>query len=184
MRKTNTGIAFAAALILFGGNVAFGCACQNKPGEASGSVFVFPAAVGWAASVDDALRSAKEKNKPIAVYFASKEEFPLIGESPETVQKIAADNNNTMPTTVFDLPKLLTHLREMSVVEFVKIAMTPENQALVSKYSGAAHTLVILAPNGERIDGGSVIGPAMPKLAASAKTKIDAWQSAQLAQSK
>ncbi len=140
--------------------------------------------MGWASSVDNALKSAKEKNKPIAVYFASKEEFPVIGESTEIIQKFAADNNDAMPTTVFDLPKLLTHLRGMGVVEVVKIAITPENQAQISKYGGAAHTLAILAPNGDRIDGGSVIGPAMPKLAASAKAKIDAWQSAQLAQSK
>lgn len=171
-------------LIAISGNVALGCACQNKPGEASGSTFTFPAAVGWSSSVEAALKSAKEKNKPIAIYFASKEEFKVVGEAPEVVKKYGEDNNNAMPTTVFELPKLLTHLRSYGVVEFVKIDVTNDAVGDMAKYGGASHNLVILAPGGERLDGGSVIGPAMPKLAASAKAKIDAWQAGQVAQTK
>src|SRR6185295_10032557 len=94
-----------AAFVLFC-NVAFGCACQNKTASDGSPTFVFPTAVGWAKSFDEAMASAKASNKPILVYFAAPNDAEVIGESPETIQKFASAHENSIPTTVFDLPKM------------------------------------------------------------------------------
>lgn len=161
---------------------AFGCACQNKT-TSDATTFAFPAAVGWAASLDDALRSAQSKNKPIAIYFAAKDESSAIGEPPEAVQKFAAGNGNSVPTTVFDLPKLVTHLRALGVAEFVKVTYD-KTDALATKYQAQERWLILVAPNGERMDGGTILGRALEQRVTSAKAKIEAWQSSTQAASK
>ncbi|HLX64822.1 MAG TPA: hypothetical protein VKX17_26355 [Planctomycetota bacterium] len=181
--QLKSAISLALSVVLLSaGPSAFACACQNKDGAPSTSSFAFPYAVGWASSLDTALQSAKAKNKPIAIYFAAPEEFAVIGEAPERLKKFADDHDNAVPSTLFSLPKLVTHLRALGVAEVVKVSS--ENSALVTKYGAEVRSIVLVAPNGERIDGFSILRGGLDKIAASAKAKLEAWQNANLAASK
>ena len=142
-------------------------------------MFSYPNAVGWVGSVDEALQIAKLKHKPVAIYFSSKEEFSAIGESTETIKQFAAANGNSLPSTVFDLPKLINHLRSLGVVEFAKVAYNKENRALANQYGASTYTVVLVAPDGSKLYSGGVVGSSMNSFAQGAKDALAQWQARQ-----
>lgn len=133
--------------------------------------------MGWVNSIEEAAQIAKIKKKPYAVYFASKDEFKAIGENVETIKQFAAANNNSLPSTVFDLPKVINQLRAMGVVEFAKVANTKENRELTNKYEAGNYTVVVLGPDGKKIGAWSIVGGNLSNLVASAKSALAAWTS-------
>lgn len=156
-----------------------------QPGASSSAgAWVFPNAVGWTPTLEAALKNAKSRNMPVAIYFASKTEFKFVGESAETIKQCASANGNAVPSTVFDLPSLVARLRAIGVAEVTKMADTKENSEWVSKYGASAHSFVIVSPSGDRLDGGSAIGRRADAFMASAKSAIVAWQSSQAPEGK
>ena len=118
------------------------------------------------------------KHKPFAVYFAAKEDVPVVGETADTIKMYAAGHNNSMPTIVFDLPKVINHLRGMGVVEFVKLANDKTNRNLANKYDAGSTFVVVLDPEGEKIGGWSLAGTGLVKIVDAIGVAMDAWMKA------
>ncbi len=116
------------------------------------------------------------KKKPFAIYFATKEELNVVGETTDTIKQYALANNNSFPTTVFELPKVIDHLRSFGVVEFAKAAVNKENRELLGKYEADKYMIVVVAPDGKRIGGWSIVGGNLNAAVAQAKVTIEAWQ--------
>lgn len=55
-----------------------------------------------------------------------------------------------MPT-VFDAPNVTLELRKAGVKQLAKVVANAQNTELMKKYSAGANTLVICAPNGDRL---------------------------------
>lgn len=180
MRKNFIQVVLAGVAVLaLGSNVALGCACnKNKLNNTDETSFAYPAAVNWVASVEDAQKYAKAQNKPYAIYFSSKEEAKIIGESDTVIKEYAAANGNSLPTTVFELPKIIKQLREMGVENFAKVAYTKETRTLANSLDASTYTLVILAPDGTKIDAGTIAGNNVAVFMSSVKDKVQAWQAA------
>ncbi|MEI6236375.1 MAG: hypothetical protein WCT04_25245 [Planctomycetota bacterium] len=132
--------------------------------------------------MDEGQQIAQLKKKPFAIYFASKDEVKIVGENADAIKQYAAANGNTLPTTVFELPKVIDQFRSMGVVEFVKAANDKENRDLVAKYGGANSTLVIVAPDGSKIGIFGVLNGNLNSMVAIAKTTIEAWRNQQPAE--
>jgi hypothetical protein len=126
--------------------------------------------------LEEAQQIAKLKKKPYAIYFATKDEFKAIGENAETIKQFAAANHNSLPSTVFDLPKVIDQFRSMGVVEFVKVVNNKENREMVNKYGGGNQTLVVLDPDGSKLGAWSIGSSNVSKLVESAKVALAPWQ--------
>jgi hypothetical protein len=118
------------------------------------------------------------KQKPFALFFASKEDVSVLGETAETIKMFAASHNNSMPSLVFDLPKVINHLRGMGVVEFVKLANDKANRDLANKYDAGNAFIVVLDPKGEKIGGWSLVGNGLVKTVDAIGVAMDAWMKA------
>jgi hypothetical protein len=135
--------------------------------------------VGWSDSIDEVQQIAQLKKKPYAIYFATKEELKVVGEPTDSIKAYAAANGNTLPSTVFELPKIIDQFRGMGVVEFVKVANDKENRDTVAAFGGGNATLVIVAPDGAKIGAYPVLNGNLVALMTNAKAAIDAWQQKQ-----
>lgn len=124
---------------------------------------------------------AQLKRKPYAIYFATKEELKVVGEPTDSIKAYASANGNTLPSTVFELPKIIDQFRAMGVVEFVKVANDKENRELVATFGGGNATLVIVAPDGTRIGAYPILSGNLVALMTNAKVAVDAWQLKQAA---
>lgn len=102
-----------------------------------------------------------------------------VGENSETIKQYASANGNTLPSTVFELPKVIDQFRSMGVVEFTKIANNKENRELVGKYDGANGMIVVIAPDGNKIGSWPVMSGNLNAMVATAKTTVDAWYNRQ-----
>ena len=124
---------------------------------------------------------AQLKKKPFAIYFATKEELKVVGENTDTIKQFAGGSGGTLPTTVFELPKVIDQFRSMGVVEFVKVP--GDNAELATKYGGGIATLVVVAPDGSKIGSFGVMTGNLSSMVAIAKTTIEAWRNQQPATS-
>ena len=125
---------------------------------------------------------AQLKKKPYAIYFATKEEVLSVGENADTIKQFAAANGNSLPSTIFELPKVIDQLRSMGVVEFAKIANNKENRDLVNQYGGGDGkngTIAVIAPDGTKIGAWVVMTGNLNSMVAIAKTTIEAWSNQQ-----
>jgi len=68
-------------------------------------------------------------------------------------KKLAAAKKSVWrtPTTVFDTPAVPAELKKAGVKSLAKAVANSENAELMKKYSASANTLVICAPNGDRV---------------------------------
>lgn len=135
--------------------------------------------MGWSESISESQQISQLKKKPFAIYFATKEEVQVVGEATDSIKAYAASNGNTLPSTVFELPKVIDQFRGMGVVEFVKIANDKENRELVGKYGGGNAMLVVVAPDGVPIGSYGVLGANLVTMVTNAKAAIQAWQAKQ-----
>lgn len=61
-------------------------------------------------------------------------------------------NGTRVSMTVFDSsPTLLNELKKQNINILCKIVASPENQKLFQKYGAAVNSLVICAPNGDKL---------------------------------
>lgn len=126
-------------------------ACGDKVTISNGSVITVPPIISWDASIEESMKVAQIKKKPFAIYFVCKDDCKVVGENSDAIKAYMLANNNSLPASVVDVPKIVTQVRELGVGTFVKVAMTKENRALAEKYAGESNTMVICSPSGEKI---------------------------------
>ncbi|MEI6236374.1 MAG: hypothetical protein WCT04_25240 [Planctomycetota bacterium] len=149
-------------------------ACGDKI-TVDGVSIIIPAVVTWDADVAEAIQVAKIKKKPFAIYFVSKENSKIVGESLDAIKAFMKANNNTVPACLADVPVAVEQTREMGVGNYVKVPLRKENRELAEQYGGSENMMVICAPTGEKLAAFACTTEAMKNLDAVRK-EIGAWQ--------
>jgi len=98
-----------------------------------------------------------------------------VGETTDTI-KLYAAANPSVPQGVFELPKVVDHLRSMGVVEFAKVAANNQNRELAAKYQAEKNFMVVLSPDGRRIGSWNVVDGNLNTIMAQARVTIAAWE--------
>jgi hypothetical protein len=106
--------------------------------------------VGWAKSTEAAQTAAASKNEPYALYFCPESAASYAGEG-GTALTAARKDNKKLLTTIFDAPTVPAELKKAGITQFAKVAATSENAEMLKKYGAGANTLVICAPNGDKL---------------------------------
>jgi protein tyrosine phosphatase (PTP) superfamily phosphohydrolase (DUF442 family) len=150
-----------------------------SPGEWKG-----PAVVGWAYSIDDARKLARANNAGFAVYFCSELAAKTAGEGPKAVETYKLANQGTPPeATIFESAEVLTEFSNVGISTFVKIPLTLENLELAQSYGAETNTLVLCAPNGEKLwscSGGNCNPTTVVQfLSRDFAARFSAWQKTQ-----
>jgi hypothetical protein len=151
-----------------------GAACGDTIPTPQGGQTIAPPVVSWDDSLDQALQIAKIKNKPFGIYFSCKEDAAIIGENADVLREYMKANNNSLPVTASDVPRVVSLVRELGVGNFVKIKLNKENRALAEKYNAELNTLVVCSPSGERITAFKCTAD-VAKSIDSAKKDMTAW---------
>ena len=63
----------------------------------------------------------------------------------------AKKTNKDLPLTIFDAPTVMTEMRKVGIKQFAKVVAVQANAELMKKYSAGPNTLVICAPNGDKL---------------------------------
>lgn len=158
------------------GSVGY-AACGDKITIANGSVITVPPIISWDASIEESMLVAQIKKKPFAIYFVCKDDCKVVGENSDAIKNYMQANNNSLPSSVVDVPKIVTQVRELGVGTFVKIPMTKENRALAEKYAGESNTMVICSPTGEKITSIKCTADVV-KAMETTKKDLAVWQGA------
>lgn len=149
-------------------------ACGDTIPTPQGGQTLAPPVVTWDDSLAQAQQIAKLKSKPFGVYFASKEESPIVGENADVLKAFMKENNNSLPETAMIVPRAVSQLRDLGVGNFVKIKLNKENRALAEQMNADVNTMVICAPAGDRITSVKCTSD-LAKTVESAKREIAAW---------
>lgn len=162
-----------AAMVSFA-SVNARAACGDKI-TVDGVAIIVPPVVTWDANVAEAIQVAKIKKKPFAIYFVSKENSKIVGESLDAIKEYMKANNNTVPNCLSDVPVAIDQARSMGVGNFVKVPLRKDNHDLVEKYGGADNTMVICDLSGEKLSGFACTTEGMKNLD-PVRQDITAWQ--------
>jgi hypothetical protein len=84
--------------------------------------------------------------------------------------------------TLWESPNTLGEFKKAGIATFVKVPATKDNEALFKKYGAGAGTLVICAPNGDKLCGFSgeeCTVANVTKELKSFKDRLAAWHKSQ-----
>ena len=176
MERVNVRIVLTVALTCAACFTAFQAraACGDKI-TVDGVSIVIPPVVTWDADVPEAIEVAKIKKKPFAIYFSSKENSKIVGESLDAIKTYMKANNNTVPSCLAEVPVADEQVRELGVGNFVQVPLKKENRELADRYGGTDNTLVICTPSGKKIIELKCTTEALKNLD-SIRKEIAAWQ--------
>jgi protein tyrosine phosphatase (PTP) superfamily phosphohydrolase (DUF442 family) len=151
--------------------------------RATGSEWKGPSVVGWSYSIDDAKRLARANNAGFAVYFCSELTARTAGEGTKATAEFKLANNGAAPeATIFESTEVLSEFNNAGISTFAKIPMTKENAALAQSFGAETNTLVICAPNGEKLwscSGGQCTASTVVQfLSRDFASKFAQWQKA------
>lgn len=108
--------------------------------------------VKFSASIDDAIKEAKSKNRPFFILFCSADVASTAGENAEAYETYRQKHKNEPPHwTVFDCPQCSDIMRKRGVAAFVKVALTDANKDIVGRYGGKENMLIICTPEGSSV---------------------------------
>lgn len=163
-------------LLLGFARIGASAACGDKI-TVDGTALTIPPVITWDADVNEAIQVAKIKKKPFAIYFTTKENSKVIGESIEAIKEFMKANNNTLPNYLADVPRAVDQVRELGVGNFVKVPMNKANSALAQTYGGEENTFVICTPAGEKMTAFKCTSEMLKNMEPVRK-EIAAWQAA------
>jgi hypothetical protein len=106
--------------------------------------------VGWQKSLDDTKYNAQSKSEPFAIYFCAEECASTAGEGGTVIQN-ARKSNPKLTTTIWDSPALPTEMKKAGISLYAKVVAKKENAATFQKYGAGINSLVICAPNGDKL---------------------------------
>ena len=109
-------------------------------------------AVPWTATLDYARETALAKMEPYAIYFCSEAAARTAGESPAAKAEYKKSHDGRSPAeTIFDNSGVLRAFDAAGIAVLVKVALTAENAKLAEKWNAHENTLIVAAPNDEKL---------------------------------
>ena len=143
-----------------------------------------PATVGWSYSIEDAKKLAQSSASAYAIYFCSEAAAKTAGEGPVVIDAYKAANNGANPaTTIFDSTTVLGQFKDSGIRVFVKIPDTPENTKVMQSFAAVPNTVVIAAPDGQKLWSASgsecTMAAVISFLATEFPNKMSSWRQSQ-----
>ena len=144
---------------------------------------VNPHPVKFTATIEQAKLLAAQQKQGFFVLFCTPELVRVTGEDQKAWEEFKSNNKGLRPEwTVFDCPDVTKSFKAKDLKIFVKVGQTPENEALFKQYGAKINTLILCAPNGEKLVSTSGISKeAALHLLESYKKTIDDWYQLQTA---
>jgi hypothetical protein len=157
---------------------------QKTQGSGSADASVVRAVINWNPYWEEAQKKALGANRVYAMYFCSEAAARVAGEGPEVWEKYKKNNpGNALQPTVFDSGVTVAEFNAAGIAEFIKVPNIPANAELFKQYEAAPNTLVLCAPNGDRL---AIFPPAnctqtnvVHFLKTGLARYVDQWQKAQ-----
>ncbi|HYF49946.1 MAG TPA: hypothetical protein VEJ63_11095 [Planctomycetota bacterium] len=108
--------------------------------------------MSWASSVDSAKSTASGKKEAYALYFCAEQYSEVVGEGATALNAFKKSNSGKgPPANIFDNNVVVDALKKAGINQLAKVPVTKDNADLCKKYGAGANTLVICAPNGEKL---------------------------------
>jgi hypothetical protein len=140
--------------------------------------------VVWLTGVKRVFAAALKKQLPFAVYVADEQHFLLAGEGAAYWQAWKVEHAGTSPSkTVFECAEVRQAFATAGVAVFVKVESTPQDDEMLQQAGFGPNTLLLYAPDGERL--GKFSGDdCQPRAVAQFLehefvNKIEAWRAKQ-----
>ena len=109
-------------------------------------------AVPWTATLDYAREAALAKMEPYAIYFCSEAAARTAGDGPAAKTEYKKSHDGRSPTdTIFDNSGVLRAFDAAGIAVFVKVPLTAGNAKLAEKWNAHENTLIVAAPNDEKL---------------------------------
>jgi hypothetical protein len=165
-----------------GGGHGGGSSCGGSSGHRSCDDSA--PAVRWCdKTVADLQKSCSD---PFAIYFCTVDTAKYAGEGAKVIGECRKANAQCK-ATIWESQNVINDLKHAGVSKFVKIAATKENEELFKKFGAGANTLVVCAPNGDKLvtlADEQCSESNVCKELKSFKDKLDGWKHAQKKDSK
>jgi hypothetical protein len=111
-----------------------------------------PRPVKFSASVEDAIKEAKSRNRPFFILFCTPDVASTAGEDEKAYEAYHKSHNGEAPHwTVFDCPLCSDIMRKKGLAAFVKVANTEANKEIFKRYGAHENMLMICTPDGNSV---------------------------------
>jgi hypothetical protein len=105
----------------------------------------------WAKSFDEAAQQARDLKQVFMVLFTSRSQAETAGEGPAVFKEYVDTNGKLPELTLVDEKHAIESIMLKNVRIFAKLADTHANRELFKKYGAEPSTVVLIAPDGEKL---------------------------------
>jgi hypothetical protein len=140
--------------------------------------------VPWMPVIRSAFSAARKKQIPFAVYVSDEQHYALAGEGTAAWEAWKKDHSGTVPSkTAFECAEVRQAFTAAGIIVFSKVQASPEEDEILQQAGLAANTLVLYAPNGDRLAKlhGEELAPKnlCQFLGHDFRNKLEAWRAKQ-----
>lgn len=133
--------------------------------------------------MDEAKKTAESNNEAYALLFCTEDMAKYTGEGTKAVGAYKlANRGKSLTMSVFDASIVEAEMKKAGINTFVKIPAIKANEEHFKKYSAGGNTLVICAPNGDKLFSLSGDQTSQTQLIAflkTFKTNFESWKNLQ-----
>ena len=132
---------------------------------------------------EDALKTAQQQKQLFIAFFCSADEAKTAGGNEEAFEDYKRNHKGLLPEfTAFDCPIMTGKMKHENMAAYARIIQSPETDALFKQYGVGTRTLVLCAPNGEKLASAGVAArSAVEDILKNAADYLLKWQELQAA---